>query len=128
MYYVFSLIFIIILKTTNEVHAKSCSDLLLGQYFCFDPDIDEATQQPFSCAKDNSIKVRCIVATGISCSEMDNKSREFEKKIENGCRFSNGKNFATALLLSVFFGWLGLDRFYLGYYAIEILMCTLTSR
>ena len=40
----------------------------------------------------------------------------------NTCIFllglSNGKKFSVALLLSVFLGWLGIDRFYLGYPAI----------
>jgi len=30
----------------------------------------------------------------------------------------NGKKFNVALLLSVFVGWLGIDRFYLGYPAL----------
>jgi len=30
----------------------------------------------------------------------------------------NGKKFNVALLLSIFVGWLGIDRFYLGYPAL----------
>lgn len=66
-----------------------------------------------------SVLVKCLVAKGLYCSDMDPQTRQFNRTIENGCQFtSNQKNFSTALLLSVFFGWLGLDRFYLGYYAI----------
>lgn len=32
--------------------------------------------------------------------------------------FRSGKDWRTALLLSIFLGWLGIDRFYLGYIAL----------
>lgn len=44
----------------------------------------------------------------------------FLKRIPNGCAYSAGIDYSTALLLSVFFGWLGIDRIYLGYYAIGL--------
>jgi hypothetical protein len=31
------------------------------------------------------------------------------------CRWTNGYSFDTALLLSIFLGMFGVDRFYLGY-------------
>ncbi|VDO64997.1 unnamed protein product [Onchocerca flexuosa] len=42
----------------------------------------------------------------------------FLKRVPNGCAYSAGIDYSTALLLSVFLGWLGIDRIYLGYYAI----------
>jgi hypothetical protein len=39
----------------NHENPNALSIIIFFRYFCFDPDIDEATQQPLSCAKDNSI-------------------------------------------------------------------------
>lgn len=38
----------------------------------------------------------------------------------NGCEYSSGIRHSTALLLAIFLGWAGADRFYLGYYAIGL--------
>lgn len=36
------------------------------------------------------------------------------------CLFFNGYSFLTALLMSVLFGWLGVDRFYLGHVGLGL--------
>jgi len=40
----------------------------------------------------------------------------------------NGKKFNVALLLSIFVGWLGIDRFYLGYPALGLYCFILSSK
>uniref|UniRef100_A0A3Q1BCU4 Uncharacterized protein n=1 Tax=Amphiprion ocellaris TaxID=80972 RepID=A0A3Q1BCU4_AMPOC len=43
-----------------------CENLRLGQYFCKDPKIDEATQEPENC-RDTTAWVECLPAPNISC-------------------------------------------------------------
>ncbi|KAH7731466.1 TM2 domain containing protein [Aphelenchoides avenae] len=91
-------------------------------YYCYDPPISPKTQQPSSCQSDNSIRVRCVVRQDLDCDDLVGESHEFQKRVENGCTYASGdRDYGTALLLSVFFGWLGIDRFYLGYYALGLL-------
>lgn len=97
-------------------------DLRPGQYLCNELNIDRDTQQPVGCAPDNLAPVDCTAVDGIICSETGNGT--FQRKIP--CEWTNGYSFETALILSVFFGMFGADRFYLGYPAIGLLkFCTL---
>ncbi|XP_023127063.1 TM2 domain-containing protein 1 [Amphiprion ocellaris] len=106
-----------------------CENLRLGQYFCKDPKIDEATQEPENC-RDTTAWVECLPAPNISCrlsngTEFRFSGDEvgFNKTIP--CRNVSGFSYKVAVALSLFLGWLGADRFYLGYPALGLLkFCT----
>ncbi|KAM9848610.1 TM2 domain-containing protein 1 isoform 1-T2 [Aulostomus maculatus] len=109
--------------------AESCDRLRLGQFLCKDPKIDEATQEPENC-RDTRAWVECLPAPNISCrlpngTEFRFSGEEvgFNKTIP--CRNVSGYSYKVAVALSLFLGWLGADRFYLGYPALGLLkFCT----
>ncbi|XP_053734031.1 TM2 domain-containing protein 1 [Synchiropus splendidus] len=107
----------------------SCENLRLGQYRCNEPKIDEATQEPENCT-DSTAWVECMPARNISCRlsngtefMFSGKEVGFNKTIP--CRNVSGYSYKVAVALSLFLGWLGADRFYLGYPALGLLkFCT----
>ncbi|XP_054452315.1 TM2 domain-containing protein 1 [Anoplopoma fimbria] len=117
------------LKLVLAEEVDSCDNLRLGQYLCNDPKIDEATQEPENC-RDMTAWVECLPAPNISCrlsngTEFRFSGEEvgFNKTIP--CRNVSGYSYKVAVALSLFLGWLGADRFYLGYPALGLLkFCT----
>ncbi|XP_034559222.1 TM2 domain-containing protein 1 [Notolabrus celidotus] len=112
---------------TEEV--ERCDNLRLGQYLCKDPKIDESTQEPENC-KGITAWVECLPAPNISCrlsngTEFRFSGEEvgFNKTVP--CRNVSVYSYKVAVALSLFLGWLGADRFYLGYPALGLLkFCT----
>ncbi|XP_062868907.1 TM2 domain-containing protein 1 [Trichomycterus rosablanca] len=106
-----------------------CENLRLGQYLCENPKIDDATQEPENC-KDLAAWVVCLPAPNISCAvsngtliKFSGKEVGFNKTVP--CRNVTGYSYKVAVALSLFLGWLGADRFYLGYPALGLLkFCT----
>lgn len=104
---------------------KSCQHLLLGQYKCLQPQIDESKQSEINCTSENLVQIACYPAHNITCDNrlFDGKTIGFYKNSK--CRYVTHYYYQTAVLLSIFFGIFGLDRFYLGYIAIGVLkFCT----
>ncbi|XP_054646884.1 TM2 domain-containing protein 1 [Dunckerocampus dactyliophorus] len=117
------------LKIVVAEDADSCDNLRLGQYLCNDPKIDENTQEPENC-RDTTAWVECLPAPNIICRlsngtefRFSGKEVGFNKTIP--CRNVSGYSYKVAVALSLFLGWLGADRFYLGYPALGLLkFCT----
>ncbi|NXU85180.1 TM2D1 protein, partial [Xiphorhynchus elegans] len=93
------------------------------------PKIDNSTQEPMNCTN-HTAYVQCLPAPNITCKDhlgiekvFTGREVGFYKPIE--CRNVNGYSYKVAVALSLFLGWLGADRFYLGYPALGLLkFCT----
>lgn len=133
------------------LHRINCRQLRMGQFLCPQAEIDPETQQPAGCTVANLAPVNCTLREGLICDDDhdDDQTRDLleggapGKEVLNGanstststskrkapryvslavaCDYTNGYSFEVTLLLSVFLGFLGADRFYLGYGALGLL-------
>ncbi|CAL8310323.1 unnamed protein product [Lota lota] len=132
-----SIFFCCVLNNVTVILAEEldrCGDLRLGQYpsrsqLLLRPKIDEATQEAENCRNSVAL-VECLPAPNISC-RLDNGTEFRFSGEEVGfnktapCRNVTGYSYKVAVALSLFLGWLGADRFYLGYPALGLLkFCT----
>jgi len=105
-------------SSKGSSHVVQCDKLRMGQYICNKTGtIDPATQQPRDCTPKNIAKIPCKAVEGLICKESGN--RTFTKTVP--CKWTNGYHLSTSLLLSVFFGTLGIDRIYLGHIGMGVL-------
>lgn len=105
----------------------ACNQLRVGQYICpAQLDIDVQTQQPVGCSPNNTAPLTCHLIEGLRCHENSpNRLNDTHFISQQACQYTEGHSFQTTLLLAVFLGMFGADRFYLGYYAIGLLkFCT----
>ncbi|XP_058887948.1 TM2 domain-containing protein 1 isoform X1 [Acipenser ruthenus] len=117
------------LDAVSAGEVEKCIELRLGQYKCDPPKINHTTQEPEDCSSVTA-NVPCFPAPNISCRDYKGTEINFNgsqigfyKPIP--CRNVNGYSYKVAVALSLFLGWLGADRFYLGYPALGLLkFCT----
>ncbi|CAJ0578936.1 unnamed protein product, partial [Mesorhabditis spiculigera] len=114
------LIAILTVLLSTIITQQPCQNLSRYHYRCIEPKISNITQQPIPCEGNGSSYVWCEVVPGIDCDGIF-PNQTFRKEILNACDPKSHLHHSTALLLSIFLGFLGADRFYLGYYALGTL-------
>ncbi|EGT46473.1 hypothetical protein CAEBREN_07314 [Caenorhabditis brenneri] len=114
------LISLCLISVSESDATVKCIDLDPTQYLCKNYAVDPITQQSVTCAADNSVQVMCETADHIKCIGKD-QFGFFNKTIPDECHFGAHINYTTAVLLSIFLGFFGIDRIYLGYYALGLI-------
>ncbi|KAL0221489.1 hypothetical protein RCL1_001343 [Eukaryota sp. TZLM3-RCL] len=110
----FILFLITVLLCTQVDALRSCNSVTAYQYECTPPEISESTHQPTNCQPSNLYTLNCTVYDAVECDG----DRTFP--VSFPCRFPSEKSYFRAVGYSIFSGFIGLDRFYLGYPTIAI--------
>lgn len=110
-------------KERKPLHRIDCRALRMGQFSCPQAEIDPETEQPKGCTTANLAPLNCTLRPGLICDEDKSNSTFYAHYVHLAvaCEHTAGTSFETTLLLSVFLGFLGADRFYLGYGALGLL-------
>lgn len=115
----------LLLVLFSQSAGSSCNVTTLypTQYRCEDVVISNISQSAVNCSKNRIVSVACFPRKGVTCGNTtyDGFTVAFYRNVS--CRYVSGRryHYGVALGLSVFFGFLGLDRFYLGFAAIGFL-------
>ena len=91
----------------GSIYGVECADLPKWKVVCTDQ-----LSGIIECPASGYFEVKCNLTTGELCSDRVAKIK---------CFPTEGKSRGTTLTLSIFLGFLGADRFYLGYPSIGIL-------
>lgn len=91
-----------------------CAQLPFGQYECDSPQQIGNTDSVEGCKPNGSVTVNCTAFPGVICN-----GGSWQKEIP--CIYTNGYDFTTTMILSLFLGNFGIDRFYLGYPTIGLI-------
>jgi len=99
--------------------ALECRHLRKNQFICELPQIDIDTQEYAGCPCEEKIRLRCAPLKGINCTENSGLERQFDGssfaesvEIFAPCRWTNKKYYATAVVLSIFLGILGIGNLF----------------
>ncbi|KAI6656369.1 TM2 domain-containing protein 1-like [Oopsacas minuta] len=118
-----TVILLFTLFTQSTSSYCNITSLYPTQFLCREVVVDNISQSAVNCTSDRIVSVPCYPRRGVICGGVayDGDTIGFYKNVT--CRYVNGTryHYGVALGLSVFFGFLGLDRFYLGYAAIGLL-------